>query len=40
MQRTVMNITQIIAVRSIECIGEGRYVHTADIALPSIDIRK
>ena len=40
MQRTVMNITLILAVRSIECIGAGRYVHTADIATTSIDIRK
>ena len=40
MQRTVMNITQILAVRSIECIGERRYVHIADIATTSIDIRK
>ena len=40
MLRIVMNITQIMAVRSMECIGEGRYVHTADIAMTSIDIRK
>lgn len=40
MQRIVKNITQILAVRSMECIGEGRYVHTADIATTSIDIRK
>lgn len=40
MQRIVMNITQILAVRSMECIGEGRYVHTADIATTSIDIWK
>ena len=40
MQRIVMNITQILAVRSMECIGEGRYVHTADIATTLIDIRK
>ena len=40
MQRIVMNITQIMAVRSMECIGEGRYVHTADIATTLIDIRK
>ena len=40
MQRIVMNITQIMAVRSMECIGEGRYVHTTDIATTPIDIRK
>ena len=40
MLRIVMNITQIMAVRSMECIGEGRYVHTSDIATTSIDIRK
>ena len=40
MLRIVMNITQIMAVRSMECIGEGRYVHTADIATTSIDIWK
>ena len=40
MLRIVMNITQIMAVRSMECIGERRYVHTADIAMTSIDIRK
>lgn len=40
MQRIVMNITQILAVRSMECIGEGCYVHTTDIATTSIDIRK
>ena len=40
MLRIVMNITQIMAVWSMECIGEGRYVHTTDIATTPIDIRK
>ena len=40
MLRIVMNITQIMAVRGMECIGEGRYVHTTDIATTPIDIRK
>ena len=40
MLRIVMNITQIMAVRGMECIGEGCYVHTSDIATTLIDIRK